>query len=65
MELKETTHERKLGVNGPFNEVNIGYTSDGNNSDEAILHVDQDVDQQPSRIVVTEEVTVSRTSRPA
>jgi hypothetical protein len=33
MELKQTTRERKQGVNGPFNEVNIGYTSDGNHSD--------------------------------
>ncbi|KAH6685059.1 hypothetical protein F5X68DRAFT_242188 [Plectosphaerella plurivora] len=60
MELQKTAHERTLGVNGPFNEVNIGYTSDGNNSDEAILHVGQDGDQQQRRIVVTEEVTVSR-----
>lgn len=56
--------ERKLGVNGPFNEVNIGYTSDGNNSDEAILHVGEAADQQPRRILVTEEVTVSHTRTP-
>lgn len=55
--------ERRAGINGPFNEVSIMYTNNENESDEAILTKNSSRDKQSNGITVTEEVTVSTTTR--
>lgn len=55
--------ELKTGINGPFTKIQIMYTNDGNNSDEAILQNNYQRGRKQSGIVVREEVSVQSSAR--
>lgn len=55
--------ERNTALNGPFTEIHIMYTNDGNNSDDAILQNGGPPGRKKSGIVVREEVSVSHAAR--